>query len=351
MKKRLPLVLFLVLAGVAIWLWRSRSDSSLAGAMTDFVVPDTARVDRIFIADQSGATIDLRRGPDRWTANGLPANPIPVNLLLKTFKRVEVQAPVPKAMVKNVLKMMASRAVKVEIYQGGKEPEKIWWVGHATSTHQGVFCVLEKPGVGRSDSPFVLGMSAFTGIINTRFHTKLDEWRSSDFAIYPDLTNIASVHVEHPAVDSAAYTLEQTSPGKFRLLNDAGNEVPVDTLIARDLFLHLRDAHFEYFERAINRTQRDSVMHSQPWHVLTVTGKDNKVRRMPFWKKNPLPGERDADFNLLTRDVDRMYGSVDDTALVVVQRYWFDRMIPYLSQVRAKAQPSRPPVPIPERKQ
>ncbi len=35
----------------------------------------------------------------------------------------------------------------------------------------------------------------------------------------------------------------------------------------------------------------------------------------------------------MTQDVDRMYCLVEDTALVVVQRYWFDRMVPDLKQL------------------
>ena len=31
-----------------------------------------------------------------------------------------------------------------------------------------------------------------------------------------------------------------------------------------------------------------------------------------------------------------LLGVLDDTALVVVQRYWFDRMVPYLGQVRQR---------------
>lgn len=348
MKKRLPLLLMVVLAAVAFWLWRSRSETTLTGPLTDFAIADTAHVDRIFIADKDGKHADLRREGDHWTVNGLRANPIPVNLLLKTFIRVEVKYPVPKSMEKNVLKMMATNACKVEIYTGGKEPEKIWWVGHGTPDHFGVFCVLEKPGVGRSEAPFVLGMSGFTGIINTRFHARLDEWRSTDVAIYRDLLNVSSVKVEHPSVDSTGYTLRQAA-GTFDLTTDAGSTLPVDTLVARDLFMHLRDAHFEYFERAIGPAQRDSVLKSRPWHVLTITTADGHAQRLPFWRKNPLPGERDADFNLLSQDVDRMYAATDDTTLVVVQRYWFDRMVPYLAQIRAKAQPSRPAAPIPER--
>lgn len=337
MKKRLPLLLLVLLAALAFWLWRSRTDGTLAGPLTDFAIQDTARIDRIFIAQKDGLTADLRRvqradGGYAWTVNGLPANPIPVKLLLKTFRRVEVRNPVPMSMQAHVLKTMSTLAVKVEVYAGDDEPEKIWYVGHATQDHFGVFAVLELPGEGRSDRPFVLGMTGFTGIINTRFHARLDEWRSTDVVIRPDLARVARVQVEHPSVDSAGYTLVNDG-GKLSLLDESGAPLPLDTTVGRDLLLHLTDAHFEFFERRITKAQKDSILATRPWHVLTVTDTDGSALRVPFWKKDPYPGEKTVEFEELVDDLDRMYALVQDTALVVVQRYWFDRMVPYRGQV------------------
>jgi hypothetical protein len=336
MRKRLPLILlFVALAGVAFWLWKSNTGTTLAGPLADFAVPDTAHVSRIFIADKEGKTVDLVRGEHGWTVNGLPANPIPVNLLLKTFLRVEVRSPVAKSMENNVMKVMASKAKKVEIYEGGSEPSKIWWVGHATQDHFGTFALLEKPDVGKSDVPFVLGMTGFSGILNTRFHTKLDDWRSSVLAQYPDLTKITSVRVEHPAQDSAGYRVTFEND-KLALLNANGTPVPMDTIRVQDLMLHLRDPHFEYHERTITRAQQDSVKNSIPLHVLTITDKDKHSLRIPFFKKAPYAGEKNLEMKLLTEDLDRMFAVVDDTALVVVQRYWFDRVVPYLSELQPR---------------
>ena len=127
MKKLLLPLLFLALAGVAFWFWRSNTGSTLAGPLSDFAVQDTASVDRIFMADKQGLTADLRREKGRWTVNGLPANQFNVGTLLKVFVRVEVRAPVAKSMEAMTLKLMASNAIKVEIYTGGEKPEKIWW--------------------------------------------------------------------------------------------------------------------------------------------------------------------------------------------------------------------------------
>ena len=97
--------------------------------------------------------------------------------------------------------------------------------------------------------------------------------------------------------------------------------------------MHLKDAHFEYFERTLPKAQVDSIKATVPWHVITITSRDGRSQRLPFWKKKPYEGERNVEFDLLVEDVDRMHALLQDTALVVVQRYWFDRMVPYLGQV------------------
>ncbi len=341
MKKLLLPLIFLLLAFIAFWLWRSNTGSTLSGPLSDFAVPDTAKVDRIFIADKQGLTADLRRtvlpnGVETWTVNGLPANQFPVRTLLKTFLKVEVRTPVAKSMQAMTLKLMASNAIKVEIYTGEEKPEKIWWLGHGTPDHFGVYAVLEKPGVGRSDSPFVLGMSGFTGLINTRFHARLDEWRSTDLAIYPDLDQITRVKVEHPMLDSAGYTITYGGGREMGLLDEQDRPLAFDSVIVMDVLMHLTDAHFEYFERTLPKAQVDSIKATVPWHVITITANDGRSQRIPFWKKEPYQGERNVDFDLLVEDVDRMHALLQDTALVVVQRYWFDRMVPYLGQVKAR---------------
>ncbi|HMU12956.1 MAG TPA: hypothetical protein PKE53_03060 [Flavobacteriales bacterium] len=337
MKKYLLPLLFIALAAVAWWLWRSDQGTTITGPLSDFAIADTARVDRIFIADKEGRTADLRKGPDgRWTVNGEPANQFPVHTLLKTFRNVEVRTPVPKSAVANTLKFMSTSAIKVEIYTGDDEPEKIWWVGHGTPDHLGVYTILEKPGIGRSESPFVLGMSGFTGLINTRFHANLDDWRSTDLAIYPDMNNIASMQVEHPMEDSMGYIINYGGDRIMSLEDAQGRELPLDTVIVFDMLQHLRDAHFEYFERTYSKAVKDSILASVPRHVLTIITRDGRKQHLKFWKKDPYPGEQSMDFEPMTVDVDRMLSVKDDTALVVVQRYWFDRMVPYLGQVRQR---------------
>ena len=191
---------------MAFWLWK-RDTGHVTGRSARGLrrAGHRRRHAHLHRRDRTAGIADLRRdGQGGWTVNGLPANPHPVELLLKTFLRVEVRSPVAKSAEANVLRIMAATARKVEIYTGGDEPEKIWYVGHATPDHFGTYMLLEIPGKGRSSVPFVMGMSGFSGFLTTRFHAKIDEWRSSVVFKYPDLRRIASVTVEHPAAPSSS---------------------------------------------------------------------------------------------------------------------------------------------------
>ncbi|HMN06332.1 MAG TPA: hypothetical protein PKD45_11450 [Flavobacteriales bacterium] len=341
MKKRwFSLLILLLLGVVAWWLWKGNTGSTLSGPLTDFAIPDTASVDRIFIAEKTGGTADLRRTPQGWTVNGMPAKDFQVKLLLKTFKLVELRAPVPKSMEPNVMRVMAGTAKKVEIYQGGKKPSKIWWIGGSTADHYGTYMVLEIPGKGRSSVPFEMGMAAFTGVLNTRFHTVIDDWRSSRVTYYPKLSDVSRVDMELPRSPENGYSIGYGGGESLTLFDTRGQAVPMDTLRVQDAMLALREGNFEGFERGLSPEARDSVLKSTPWYVLTVTS-SHGTQRIPFWKRVPRTDEKDLDFNPVEEDVDRMYALVDDTALVVVQRYWWDR----ITRPRFSLEPAPPPLP------
>jgi hypothetical protein len=336
MKRLLPYLLLVALGLVAWWLWRGNTGSTLAGPLTDFAVADTSSVDRIFIADMQGGTADLRRtGPGTWSVNGMPANPKNVQLLLKTFLRVEVRTPVPKAAEANVLKVMSSTARKVEIYTGDDVPAKVWYVGHATQDHYGTFMVLEIPGKGKSSVPFVMAMSGFSGFLSTRFFTTIDDWRSTSVLDYPDLSQVRRVRLGSPR-PGEGWTVTYAGGNDLALFDDKGKQVPMDSAAVKELFRSIRDQHFENFERKLTKAQRDSVLASTPLHTLEVVRADGDSLRVPFWTKAPYKDQRDVEGNLMSVDLDRAWALVDDTCLVVVQRHLFDRITLPIQYLQAR---------------
>jgi len=337
MNRRVLLLLVLIVLGVLAWQLSSRYGSStLAAPMSDFMVADTAKVDRIFIAEHSGATVDLRRQPNgRWTANEIyTAKQAYVNLLLKTFLRVEVRSPVPKSAEAHVLRVMSSASKKVEIYTGGKKPEKIWIVGHGTKDHFGTYMLLEKPGVGRSSVPFVLNMSGFTGTLSSRFHANMDDWRSSEVFHFSDMYEIAQVSVERPDAPKQNYTVEHLGNEQVRLLDHQGQEIPFDTVLVRGALLIFQQLNYEYVDRNPTKHERDSILAMTPNHVLRLTRRDGTTETAKFWYK-PYEGELETmEAATQLHDGVRMHALVEDTLLVVVQRMMWDRVLQPVSALR-----------------
>ncbi len=334
---RRPLILLLAFAALAIvaWLlWKRDRGTTLPAPLTDFAVRDTAGVSRIFIAEPGGGTVDLRRdNSGGWTVNGMPANPHPVRLLLKTFLRIEVRSPVPKSAEANVLRVMSTAARRVEIYRGGDTPEKIWFVGHATQDHFGTYMLLEIPGEGRSNAPYIMSMSGFSGFLSTRFHTKLDEWRGSTVFHYPDLSRIARVAVDR-STPGTSFRIAYAH-GTLALLDSSDRPVAMDTLAVRDLMLQFKDLHYENIERSVPQALRDSVLGSAPEHRITVVDVDGAERHVPLWRKPAYTGQKNMEFEPLgTEDPGRYYALLDDSLMVVVQRHLFDRITPPLGALR-----------------
>lgn len=328
MNRRVLLLLVVIVLGAAAW-WLMRNDAptTLDRPLSDFAVPDTAGVTRIFIADtKGGTTVDLRRTKEGWRLNDVfMAKQHEVDLLLKTFKRIEVKSPVPKSLQPKTLRVMAATAKRVEIYEGGDKPSKIWIVGHGTQDHFGTFMLLEKPGIGRSNAPFIMGMGGFTGILTTRFHTDLDHFRSSDFFHVADMRDIASVKVEMPAAPANGYQIEQGEDGRFSLKDHLGRPVPFDTVLVHGAILPLKQTNFEKIERW-EPAKRDSLLRTTPNLVMSITQRDGTTTSGRFWFRAYKGEEPPFGMPRPLYDPTYMDALIQDTLHVQMQRPAFERL-------------------------
>ncbi|MEM9024650.1 MAG: hypothetical protein AAGB22_12970, partial [Bacteroidota bacterium] len=130
MNKNLRLILvLLLLAAVAGYFFVNNSGGTLREELTDFAIEDTASITRIYLVDDGGRSVLLdRKGPNAWRVNDTwSARQDAVNTLLATIHQLRVKAPVPKGAFDRVVKNIASDHVKVEVYQGGDAPSKVFF--------------------------------------------------------------------------------------------------------------------------------------------------------------------------------------------------------------------------------
>lgn len=301
-----------------------------------FAISDTSMVTRIVIADKDGFTADLRRehGQRYWSLNNRhSARKDAVELLLKTFRRVAVKGPVPQSERPTVMRMLAGRAKKVEIFlQGSASPVKTWYIGTATSNHTGTYMLLETKN-GMAEEPFIVHMEGFTGFLSTRFFTDEREWRYTGVFDHPgrSLAKAECIFHEQP---SESWALTADLNGSLALATPQGQTLAyADTVGVQDLFLRYRKVHLETYNHHLTPEGLDSMKtQAEPAFTLrTWAANESEPDSIQLFWKSPAVVEYDEQGQPKPWDGSRMYGLVNGDEVVLVQRFVFDPLLLPLS--------------------
>src|SRR5687767_6430197 len=108
------LILMVVLASVTVYFVATRKKSTLREELRNFAIKDTASISKIFLANRNGNTVTLDRKSDgTWTLNkSLDPKQDQIKVLMDCLYKIEVRSPVAKAAYNNVVKSLASSAIK-----------------------------------------------------------------------------------------------------------------------------------------------------------------------------------------------------------------------------------------------
>lgn len=328
MKKLLPFaVLVLIVVGVAVYFSTTNTGTTSRIDQTDFAVKDTASIGKIFIADQKGRTVTLeRKEAGVWMVNDTyRARPDAIRILLITFRNVYVQRPVPKEGIEQVNRVMAGSAKKAEIYDLDGKWLKTWYVGHGTMDKKGTYMLLETPEYGKSDAPFVMDKKGFLGVLDTRFFTNLEEWRSVRVLEYEDM-NLSEIEVRYPSDPEASFRIEYGGGNDISLyaIDSDRPYQKFDTALVKDYMLNFKLASFENFKTGLTPEQEDSVKTGTPYQVIHIA--DPKRRRtIRLWAKAPPPGQYEMDGESLPEvDRERVFAAAEDNELALAQRLVWD---------------------------
>lgn len=334
MKRYGSIIILIILAALAIYFYLNRQTSTIESDFSNFEIEDTATVDRIFIADYNGKTADLTRQPNSsWKVNGkFKARQDAVELLLKTFKGVKVKDVVPQASIETVIKNMATRSFKVEVYSGGSKPAKVYYVGNATQNHFGTYMLLEIDGK-KSGKPYVTHIPGFHGFLTPRFFTEEDKWRDRTVFAY-EANDIRYIRINYSEKPLKSFELRKKE-GAFEVI-DLAQQISVEPLKEEAIYEFLsrfKSIHFEYIQRETPLANIDSVTSTLPIHIIEVEGEDGGRTELKTYYKpvkesmmiNPTTGET------YTYDLDRLYALINGEDFVVMQWPTLDKILAYNS--------------------
>ncbi len=329
MKKILPLLILVAIAtALAFYFTTSvNTKGTSVKAQTDFAIEDTASIGKIFIADRQGRTATISRESGNWLINDkYPAREDAVSTLLKTFKNIYIQRPVPKGAQEQVNRVMAGGSNKVEVYDRNGNWIKTWYVGHATMDKKGTYMLLESPKNGRSTAPFIMDLRGFIGMLNTRFFTNEDEWRSVRILVYPDM-NLNEVDVFYPYDPNSSFKVKYGG-GNAISLYEHGQTQPIqnfDTTLVKDYLLNFKLASFENYKTGLDQATQDSITASLPYQIIRVAD-ERRTREIKLWKKAPREGDMEDDgVTPATEDSENIYAKCDNGELALAQRYVWDK--------------------------
>lgn len=326
------IALAVILIAIATFIYISKNNvkqgtmDDMEGAKSDFAIKDTSSITKIFIVDAQGVSVTLTKAKDNWVVNDkYIARPDNIRLLMKTFSRIDVRYPVPKAAFNNVVRDIATKATKVEIYQGEDKPSKVYYIGKATNDNQGTYMVLETEGV-KSTVPFVMFIPGNYGYLTSRFFTEAQQWRDAVvFKYAPEaIKSIEMTFLETPEESFIIKNME----GQFSLA-DIGSDKPlkVNPEKLNEYISRYGKIYYEMVDIESKQERIDSIIASPPYITIEVKdfiGGGNKIvlYHMPNFRET----EHSATGEIFEYDVDRMYGYLNNDVFTYVQFATFDKI-------------------------
>jgi len=171
--------------------------------------------------------------------------------------------------------------------------------------------------------PYVMHMSGFSGILNTRFFVDEQDWRYTGLFRYPNL-EIASVRLENNVLPSQSFSITYGEGNELALFDHSGKSVQYfDTLTVKDYLILFKRVHLESHVSMLSKFQEDSVLVQSPHFVLTVTDKAGERNSVSLYRKTPDKELTDMYGTVSDWDLERLHGTTNGRDLFLVQSYTF----------------------------
>jgi hypothetical protein len=308
-KSSLLIILILsILAGISIYVYKTKSgNSTLNKEASNFKYKDTAQVDKIFIADKDGKLLTLDRVKGTWMVNNTyKARPDIMETLLRTIASVEVKSPVSKLSRENVIKVLASKSVKVEIYNNGNKVKQ-FYVGHTTQDHLGTYMLLTNPETDENYSePFITHIPGFEGFLNTRFITDELDWRDRlVMSIRPP--QIKYIKMDLHEISDSSYIIDLISMQRFTIKTLKGKNVPFEEDKIKQFIAYFLNINCENVLDEKSNLVDSLSKKALPFATITITDRDSKTQSIQLFHKQPNVSKNEQYGIDYKYDPDRLY--------------------------------------------
>ena len=347
-RNRLLIILTILVVIIGVLFLINRKYTTLDNAESGFAIEDTASITKIFLVDMNNRSVQLTKEmTGKWTLNDeFLAQNFNVTMLLKTMKDLTVRYPVPKAARDNVIRRLATIAIKVEIYQSAHRInlfdklklfpyEKLahtYYVGDATQDNMGTYMKIEG-----AEQPYVVFLPSLRGFLYPRYSTDEDDWRDQTIFRTP-LQDFASVKMEFFEKPQESFLVEADRQGNLSLKMLSDNmKVGFDTLRMLQFVTAFKDIRYEsVLNNKLEQTYIDSITAGPIAHVITLREQDGDEFVARTYRKGGFGEILEEDGAVMVPfDLDRLYAYINnDRDFVLIQYFVFDKVVRNASYLR-----------------
>ncbi|MDF2448627.1 MAG: hypothetical protein K0R26_1131 [Bacteroidota bacterium] len=291
---KIILVVLLVLSAIAIYTYQKKGKTStIDKEASDFRFKDTASIDRIFLADKNGKQVVVEKQSDGWIVNKkYRARPDVIDLLLYTISSVEVKSPVSKNARTSVIKIMAAKSTKVELYSKG-EKVKQYYVGHPTQDNTGTYMLLTNPETDENyEEPFITHIPGFDGFLTTRYLTDDVDWRDRLVINYRP-PQIKEIKLELFEVPDSSFVIDLISMQRFNLKNGSGKPLPFEEDKLKQYIAYFQNVNCEVVLDEKNHLVDSLSKSAIPFAKLTIIDRNQGVNVCEFFHKHAIASKNE----------------------------------------------------------
>jgi len=333
-KNRKSVIILVVLAVIAALMLFNNRGNSFREKDNVFAVSDTSNITRFFLADKNNNTVKIERSTGgSWILNDKYAvNPAMVQTMLNTFFLIDVKAPVPKSTRNTIIRLMAGRSVKTEIYQKvyrinlfekiklfpHEKLTRTYYVGDVTRDNSGTFMLMEG-----AEDPYVITIPGFRGFVATRYSAMESDWRSH--AVFNSrVPEISSVNVVFNEIPEKSFRVTNLDNRLFKIesLIDGRNIAQFDTTKVVRFLASFSSLNYETLLDDMSQSKRDSILESIPTNEITLTDRFGKPQTLKLWKRKADPGAVDMFGEPAEWDLERMYSLPYNSQYMVIMQYF-----------------------------
>jgi hypothetical protein len=339
-KYRTSIIILVALTAIAAFMLVRNSETTFRKKSNAFAVTDTSNITKFFLTDKNNNSVLLERSANgTWVLNGrYEVNPTMVQVMLKTFISIEIKAPVAKSMRNTIIRIMAGKSVKTEIYQRiyrvnlfnriklfpHEKLTRTYYVGDATMDNTGTFMLM-----AGSEDPYIVNIPGFRGFVASRYSALEADWRSHQVFRFR-VPEISSVNVKFNEFPAQSFRITNRNNRSFTLtaLVDDRNIEHFDTTKVVEFLGMFRNLNYEQILDAMTATAFDSIISSPPTKEIYLVDKLGKTHSLKTWKRKADIGQLDMDGNQTEWDMERMYALIDRSDnLVSIQYFVFNDVL------------------------